>query len=366
MLIAGDRAYARTMLRSMPMPHIRWISVTIAALACLAGACKKDSRERERVAKPITQTPFEAGYKTLSDAAPPGDVLAVLLRFDHLQAFGLADEVDALVGILPDHRRVFGGSGGIPGTFDVVYISTADPAVLIASTLAARTLKPADMRTMLAYPGAGVTWHEAPGGHLGKLAETERFSWYDPRVYLMPGDPWIVLARPEQLGSLADPTRTDPPKWVAAAPSLAKLGTPDERPGKLLAVASASNLPRTGILPAVGTATMPTRMIAAATAHDKTVVFTGDMTFASEQDARIATDTLATLRMRFERFRPVRELKVQRQGATIMWITQASVTETATLTDLAANLVRPMFPDAQPPQQDLSDPPPGMKRIWNR
>lgn len=366
----------------MPRPHIvivlaatrRALAVAttaalIAALIAVLGACtkakekhRKKDKNDETPEQTITQTPYTAGHGALEAASPASDVLAVLLRFDHLDAFGLDDEVNDLMGILPDHRRVFGGSGpaGITGSFDVVYISTWDPAILVASTLAARTLKPGAMKSMLAYPESGVTWHEAPGGPLGELAATARFPGYDPRVYLMPGDPWIVLAKREQLGALADSTSGEKPAWIAGVPGLAKLGPPDDRPGKLLAVASARNLPARAHAPAVGAVTMPTRMIATATAHGDTVTFTGDMSFADESHARAATDAVATLRKRFERFRPVREAKVWREGATILWSTRASTAETAVLVKLTADIVRPMFPSESarmPPVPPSSVPP---------
>ena len=320
----------------------------VIAMACVATSCKKEAREKKRPPdQPVTQTPFDTGYKTLTAASPRGDVITVLLRFDHLKEFGLEDEVDALVGILPDHRRVFGGGtkAGIPGTFDLVYVSTYDPALLIATTLAARALKPAEMQTMLAYPESGVTWGKAPGGPVGLMSATSWFSASDPRVYMMPRDPWIILARPDLLGALYDATNTVQPAWLEAVPGLARLGPPDNRPGKLIAAATASNLPERAMVPAVGAMTMPTRMVAAATAYDGVVTFTGDMTFAQSEHASIATDALATLRKRFEQFRPVRDLKVQRTGATVLWSTTASTQETAVLTGLAANLVRPMFPE---------------------
>lgn len=319
--------------------------VAAVALACSLPACKKASKEKRRD-QPVTQKPFLAGHNALTGASPTGDILTVLLRFDHLHAAGLDDEVDALVGILPDHRRVFGGSGeeGITGSFDVVYISTVNPTWLTASTLAARALRPSRMQSMLAYPDAGVTWRKGPGGPIGELTPTQRFQWYDSRVYLMPGDPWIVLSKPDRLGALYDPAATEKPVWLGGLEALARLGPPDDRPGQLLAVATATNLPERAVVPAVGAVAMPTRMIAAATARDGTVTFTGDMTFANEDHARAATDAVATLRKRFERFRPVREAKVWREGATILWSSRASVAETGVLVGLVASLVQPMFP----------------------
>ncbi|HUH03873.1 MAG TPA: hypothetical protein VML75_17880 [Kofleriaceae bacterium] len=313
----------------------------VGLLACAAAVgCTKASDEHARA---MEATRYETGYRTLAAAAPPGDSLAVLLRFDHLQEHGLADQVDALMKIMPDHRRVFGGGGDIAPSFDLVYISTAEATSATASTLIARSLKPrAELEAMLAYPNAGVTWSDSPAGRLGGLSPTPWLEWMDPRAYLIASDPWIVLTNPKNLGAMLEGSPGKQPAWLRAIPSLVTLTGPD-RDSDLLAIASTDDLPATARLPGVGQVTMPTSMLAAATANGGVVTLSGDMTFTSEAHARAAEKALAALRKQFGAFHAVRDLTVRRKGAALYWRTTATTRDVAMMTGLATNAVRPLF-----------------------
>lgn len=316
-------------------------------LACAAAmGCTKASDER---ARELQAARYEAGYKTLTAAAPPGDSLAVLLRFDHMQTHGLADEVGSLMKIMPDHRRVFGGGGDINSSFDAVYISTAEATSATASTLIARSLKPrAELEAMLAYPNAGVTWSDSPAGRLGGLSPTPWLEWRDPRTYLIANDPWIVLTNPKNLGAMLQGSPGQQPAWMRAIPSLVTLAGPDLG-GDLLAIASTDDLPATAELPGVGQVSMPTSMLAAATAKGDLVTLSGDMAFASEAHARAAEKALATLRKQFGAFHAVRDLIVRRKGSALYWRTTATTRDVAMMTGLATNAVRPLFDSASAP-----------------
>jgi hypothetical protein len=281
---------------------------------------------------------YEAGYATLEAARPPGDAVAVLLRFDHMSEVGLDDDVDRLLDIIPDHRRVFGrGGSGISSSFDLVYVSTADVTSATAGTLVARSKKSrAELQAMLAYPGSGVVWSHSARGPIGTLMPTPELYWDEPRVYSIQTDPWIMLTNPGNLDG------GDPPAWQQALPALATLAGP-RKSGKLLAVAIIENLPATANVPGVGEVRLPIQMIAAATVSGDVVSLSGDMTFVSEDDARAAKSAIDSLRRRFGSFRAVKDLVLRRRGTALYWRTRASVRETAMMTGLVGNAVEPLF-----------------------
>lgn len=324
-----------------------WVGIAVLG-AAMGGGCTKASDEH---ARGPAAARYEAGYQVLAAAEPPGDSLAVLLRFDHMEEAGLADDVDALMKIMPDHRRVFGDHGSaVQASFDVLYISTADATSLTASTLVARSRKPrVELEAMLAYPGAGVSFTDSAAGRVSALEPTQRLYWRDPRVYLIPQDPWIVLTNPANLGTMMDTPPGKAPAWLRAVPSLVSLEGPAGS-GKLLATATTDDLPATATLPGAGEVPMPTSMIATATVKGEVVTLSGDMSFASEAHARAANDALAGLRKQLGAFNAVRDLVVRRKGAALYWRTRATTREVAMMVGLVANAVKPLFgaPAADP------------------
>lgn len=298
----------------------------------------------------------------LGFAAPSGDHLAVLLRFDRIRGSIWHQPAEEILEPMPDYRMIIGDRAvSIASRLDMLMISSSDPRDVTATNLAGKTPgSAADLRSFLDHPKSPVTWTQAHGGALGSIQSPQFTTSADQRVYLAPMAGWIVLADRKHLGALAQPAGAELgtlpakgslPPWMQRLPRLIGVtgtgSTIDDGPAVALSV---RGLPDEIEIPMVGKLTAPEHMTAALQIHKLGFIVRGTMEFESAEQAAAFIDkvsrtrasllaspvTAAPLR-RFHAYHAVNGLTLKPIGSRVSYATSISVPDARAMMKLAAS-----------------------------
>lgn len=319
-----------------------------------ASTTERIAPEASRTKRPApTKPPVTVPRIGLSAHSPARDRISVLLRIDRLAELALDKSADAIMAPLPDYQRVYGdGSQTLVDRFDIVMISTSDPTRLIATTLAARlSSENVKIRDLLTYNGAGVTWRTVDGKSVGSFSTTERFAIDDPRLYFLPGKRWIVLAKPEQLGSLASelPDAPKPAPWLDRLPTAPDLGGPKRN---VLAVFEARDLQESVSVQGLGMFQLPTHMGVVLDGTRQDLVLSGWLRFVRESDAEklvtavevfkqlVDGEELAATLRQHGALRPLQTLEMSRAGTGVTWRASVRPADVRAMARYSASLAR--------------------------
>jgi hypothetical protein len=166
----------------------------------------------------------------LAAFTPGGARVRLVLRIDRMRGTRWLAGLDSVVQPMPDYQAMIQGTKLKLGAFDVLLISSPEPDQPQQTFLAARVA--GDQKALIAgltgsKQNPRVTWEEGAGGMVGRRAKREglKDSEQDPRVFLVPTEKWILLARPEHVEHLIRPPIVDqevcggrcaaePPDWL--------------------------------------------------------------------------------------------------------------------------------------------------------
>jgi len=228
-----------------PRPHP---SATLPVLIADAGTADAPAEPDAATAPDAGVTPLDPAVVDLRPAAPPGEVVVVVLRADRLRGTPWADATQALLAPMPDHRRLLGGTGlGLADTFGLLVIASSEPRDVTRTFLAGRTDKDVEA--------------------LQRLFSKQPASPRDPRVLTSPAPGWMLLVRPELLGD-------GHPDWLD---ELMKI---DSQTGGELAVVTVAD--PTAKLPFP----TPQRTTVAVSVDEKGFIVRGAAVFSDETEAR--------------------------------------------------------------------------------
>jgi hypothetical protein len=298
----------------------------------------------------------------LAPLSPPGDHLAVLIRFDRLRGTDWAPRAEKVLAPMPDYRMIIGNRKlAISDQLDALLISSSDPMDVAATNLAGRTtLEGAALRALLNHSEAPVTWSPARGGALGAIGRSPHRTPTDQRVYLTPMDRWVVLVDRDHLGPLADPgggglderpPRNRLPSWLRGLPGLFALtgSGPRAEDGPALAV-SVRGLPEAIEIPLVGALPAPRHLTLALEVQPLGFVVRGTMTFANAERAErfvttanatrsslVGSPLSATALKRFHAYHGIRGLSLRRAANRVSLATSISIADARALLDIAAD-----------------------------
>ena len=198
-----------------------------SAIATETGAMDAGVPGDAAVATAATGEPATAGTAAnLLAYFPNNHVVTVLLRFDRLRGTEWAPVAQQVLAVMPDYGTLIADPDtDVADLLDLVAMSSPKPNDAAKTLLAVKAhVSAADLRDFLDEPGAPVTWSRVSGGVLGSRGKGKRVMRGDPRVFLAPFEPWMVLARPRDLPGLLDAAEGD----LAGAAA-----DPDKLPGWL-------------------------------------------------------------------------------------------------------------------------------------
>lgn len=343
------------------------------ALAAGAAAGAPDGEATPDTTGDAGAAPSAGTDANLLGQFPEGHVVSVLMRFDRLRGTEWAPVAQAILKAMPDYRTLVTGDLVLADGFDLVAVSSPDPTRVTRTLLAVKAAMPQpELRDRLDEPGAPVTWSRVAGGTLGTRGRGARTVRGDDRVFLSPAPPWMVLARPRELGdalaaaagdldAAADPAALPP--WLARLPELERESGLEAGPALMATMAprgATVRLPDVGI--GITEAPAPERVTLSLEIDPQGFVVRGNLRFAAEDAAASFVDTAEAARTRlldsvpmrlllarFNALNALEGLSLVRTGRRVAYATSISISDARAMLALATRLVADYFDTAAPP-----------------
>jgi hypothetical protein len=259
----------------------------------------------------VTGAPTTAGTAAnLLSFFPRGHILTALVRFDRLRGTEWAALAEAGLRPLPDYRDLFGDrAADIAARLDTVVVSTPRPRDATTTTLVVHTTRTrAQMRELLASPGAPIAWSAARGGAFGKRTSP---LVGDTRVVLSPWRGWYVLAPAADFGDTLYAADGDVdtceaqvrlPAWLDKLRAIeAESGSDARGPALVVTLAGKAGrykLPDFGI--GVTSLPSPERVSLAMELVPQGWLVRGNITFATEAAAAEFVQSMQTVQQRLD------------------------------------------------------------------
>jgi hypothetical protein len=240
---------------------------------------------------------------------PDKHVVTVMLRFDRLRGTEWADVAQQVLAVMPDYETLISDPDiVVADKFDLVAMSSPKASDATKTLLAVKSkIGQADLRDFLDEPGAPVSWSRVTGGVLGSRGKGKRVIRGDPRVFLAPFGPWMVLARPKDLAGLLDPAdgklddaAADPaklPGWLSRLPDLEGEAGKTDGPALMMTLGPRSktwDMPDIGL--GVTSLPAPERMTLSLEIDRQGFHVKGHLKFATEEDAKSFVEKTETAR----------------------------------------------------------------------
>lgn len=299
----------------------------------------------------------------LTDSAPKQHHIAVVLRLDQMRGTEWAGKAASILKPMPDHALIIGRrSISIADRFDMLFISTSDPADVTATNLACvGELHGEALRKFLSHDQVRVAWTPVGGGVQGSIKRSRKLLIDDERIYLQTSPNAVVLAKPEHLAPALLPRSQGGeevlPQWVLSLAEVDAATRADDAP---MAIAQLTMLPTTIAIPKGPTLPGPERVsifLERSTAPQTSGFhLRGIAYFASDELAErfvvgartgqrdALNSTLAKMLLRqMQAYNALVGLSLKRSGAIVSFSTSLSVADTRAIFDLAADWSRRFF-----------------------
>lgn len=305
---------------------------------------------------------------------PAGHQITALIRFDRLRNTEWAEPAEKLFKPMPDYRALFGDRvAGVGDKLDTLIISTPRPRDAAATTLVVHSqLTRPQLRDFLTNRDTPIAWSATKGGLLGK--RSGKLFQGDKRVLLSPWKNWVVLAQPEDLGSVIAPApgsldaieaKAKLPAWLDGIRTIETESGDEKQRGPALVLTLVGpgkryNIPDVGL--GITSAPSPTRLSLAMELTKQGWLVRGNIVFANEADATEFTTTVEQVKERVtdsrllsgllkkqHAYNAVAGLSVARGGVRVSYATSLSIADARAVMAVMAQTLEDYFAPSPPP-----------------